>query len=168
MKVTANNITEWTLPYSLALATEGKEPKRYPTKEWVSAILKAEHSPIRAKWYRLDFYDVPTWVFGHLTRHKIGVEWYIRSQRDDRNENATPRAEMPQGTLNNGSCLINAQALINISRKRLCRKASAETRDVWAAAKKAIAVIDLEMAQAMVPECAYRGICPEMRPCGSK
>jgi len=22
------------------------------------------------------------------------------------------------------------------------------------------------MASAMVPECAYRGMCPEMKPCG--
>jgi thymidylate synthase ThyX len=56
----------------------------------------------------------------------------------------------------------NAQALINISRKRLCTCASKETREVWKAVKEAIAEIDPIMAKHMVRECIYRGFCPEM------
>ena len=61
----------------------------------------------------------------------------------------------------------NAQALINISRKRLCSCASKETREAWTQVKEAIAEIDPIMASKMVPECLYRGFCPEfMKPCG--
>jgi thymidylate synthase ThyX len=60
----------------------------------------------------------------------------------------------------------NAQALINISRKRLCTCASKETREVWQAVKDAIAEVDPIMARRMCRECVYRGFCPEMKPCG--
>lgn len=61
----------------------------------------------------------------------------------------------------------NAQSLINISRKRLCSCASKETREAWIQVKSAIAEIDPIMASKMVPECIYRGFCPEfMNPCG--
>lgn len=61
----------------------------------------------------------------------------------------------------------NAQALINISRKRLCSCASPETREAWKQVKEAITKIDPVMASKMVPECIYRGFCPEfMNPCG--
>jgi thymidylate synthase ThyX len=61
----------------------------------------------------------------------------------------------------------NAQALINISRKRLCSCASKETREAWKQVQEAIREIDPIMASKMVPECIYRGFCPEfMNPCG--
>jgi hypothetical protein len=61
----------------------------------------------------------------------------------------------------------NAQALINISRKRLCSCASPETREAWKLVKDGIRKIDPVLADKMVPECLYRGFCPEfMNPCG--
>ena len=61
----------------------------------------------------------------------------------------------------------NAQALINISRKRLCNCASKETREAWLQVKEAIRSIDPIMAEKMVPDCLYRGFCPEfMNSCG--
>lgn len=60
----------------------------------------------------------------------------------------------------------NAQALINISRKRLCAKASPETRQAWTEIKKAIADVDPVMTEKMVPECVYRSFCPECGCCG--
>ena len=61
----------------------------------------------------------------------------------------------------------NAQALINISRKRLCSCASADTREAWKQVKAAIAKVDPVLADKMVPECIYRGFCPEfLSPCG--
>lgn len=166
MKVIATHLTRWTDVYNMALATEGKPSRDIsPSSEWVAKILRAEHSPIRVKQYVIRFYDVPTYVFSHLTRHKHGVEWFIHSQRDDRRDNPTPRAQLPQGTLNDGVCVINAQALISISRVRLCNKASEETRYLWQLVKDAIQSIDKEMAKAMQPNCVYRGKCPEMKPC---
>ena len=61
----------------------------------------------------------------------------------------------------------NAQALINISRKRLCNCASKETREAWKQVKEEVRKIDPVMADKMVPECIYRGFCPEfMSSCG--
>lgn len=60
----------------------------------------------------------------------------------------------------------NTQALINISRKRLCKKAHEETIKVWQAVKEAIAELDPVVAKYMVRECVYRGFCPEEKSCG--
>lgn len=165
LKVTAEHLTSWDIVYRLALATEGKTRRRDVPRGWVPKILKAEHSPIRAKQYLIRIENCPTWVWTHLVRHKIGVEFFIQSQRDDRNENPVPRAEKPQGAPCNGYIVINAQALVNISRKRLCNKASKETRQVWIAVRNAIKEIDADMSTAMKPECCYRKFCPEMKPC---
>ena len=60
----------------------------------------------------------------------------------------------------------NAQALINISRKRLCNCASKETREAWNNVKLSVSKIDPIVASKMVPECIYRGFCPELKCCG--
>ena len=60
----------------------------------------------------------------------------------------------------------NFQALINISRKRLCNCASKETREAWQMVKDEIAKVEPELASVMVKECIYRGFCPEMFSCG--
>lgn len=165
LKVTAEHVTSWDLAYELALATEGKVPTKSPDAVWISKMLMAEHSPLRSKLYKIRIENCPTYVWTHFVRHKIGVEWFIQSQRDDRSNNPVPRADMPQGSPNNGVMLINAQALINISRKRLCNKASAETQEVWRAVYRAVKAIDPLMASYMRAECTYRGSCPEIRPC---
>jgi thymidylate synthase ThyX len=60
----------------------------------------------------------------------------------------------------------NTQALINISRKRLCNQASKETRQVMEKIKNEVAKKDNFVAEVMVKECIYRGFCPEMQSCG--
>jgi hypothetical protein len=62
--------------------------------------------------------------------------------------------------------LLNAEEIINISKLRLCRKASKETREVWQAVKEQVEKVDPDLAFMMVPQCIYRGgICPEMKGC---
>lgn len=107
-----------------------------------------------------------------LVRHHNGCEKFIHSQRGDRRKilddyGITSRDELPQGSLNEMDMSANAQALINISRRRLCNCASKETREAWIQVKEAVAEIDPVMASKMVPECIYRGFCPEfIEPCG--
>lgn len=61
----------------------------------------------------------------------------------------------------------NAQAIINISRKRLCHCASTETQVAWMQVIDEIRKVDPVLADKCVPECLYRGFCPEfMNPCG--
>ena len=76
------------------------------------------------------------------------------------------RDELPQGAEIEMDIEANAQALINMSRKRLCSQASPETREVMVEMKKEVAKQDPIMAEAMVRECVYRGYCPEMWSCG--
>lgn len=103
----------------------------------------------------------------HFARHHEGCEKFIHTQRGDRRKLDVPRDELPQGSLNDMDMVANAQALINISRKRLCSCASPETRTAWKQVKEAIRQIDPVMADKMVPECVYRGFCPEwIKNCG--
>ena len=60
----------------------------------------------------------------------------------------------------------NAQAFMNISRKRLCYGcASEETRFAWQLVINALKEIDPILAEKCVPECVYRGFCPEEDKC---
>lgn len=66
----------------------------------------------------------------------------------------------------NMGLLLNAEEIINISKLRLCRRASKETRDVWQEVKEQVAKVDPDLAFMMVPQCIYRGgICPENYSC---
>lgn len=60
----------------------------------------------------------------------------------------------------------NIQALINISKKRMCTGADPTTRLYWKAVWEAIREYDENIAWAMVPECIRDGGCPEYQPCG--
>jgi thymidylate synthase ThyX len=64
-----------------------------------------------------------------LVRHHEGCEKFVHSQREDKRVLGVPRDELPQGTLNDMDMTCNAQAFMNISRKRLCSRASKETRE---------------------------------------
>ena len=109
--------------------------------------------------------DLKSWVSVHMVRHKIGIEHWVSTQRTDRT--GVNRDELQQGSLVNHACEADAQALINISRKRLCNCASKETREAWQKVKDEIAKVEPELASCMVRECVYRnGLCPEMFPCG--
>lgn len=67
----------------------------------------------------------------------------------------------------NHAMLLNAQALINMARKRLCHKAHPETRLLMEHIKDCMKPVDPDLARYMVPECVYRGdVCHELRPCG--
>lgn len=159
--------TTWKRALNAARETVGKVPSdKEPSKKWWARILLAEHSPIRLVEYDFKWDKIKTWITVHLVRHHIGCEKFVHSQRDDRRNNPIPRDELPQGNLNDMQMTCNAQALINISRKRLCNCASKETREAWQQVKDAIRNIDPVMADKMVRECVYRGFCPELKSCG--
>jgi len=73
---------------------------------------------------------------------------------------------LPQDSLVNHECEANAQALINVSRRRLCNCASLETRQAWQLVKDKLAEVEPELAKCMVKDCLYRGYCYEMFSCG--
>ena len=165
MKVEIVNYQDnWQAVKDAAMNTIGKENGIYPTSKWKWEMLMAEHSPIRLIELTVRITDVPYFVVMHLVRHKIGIEHFVSTQRTDRT--GINRNELPQGNLVDYTFRANAQALISISRKRLCAQAAKETRDVWKAVIEAIREVEPELASVCVPECYYRGLCPEMRSCG--
>lgn len=166
-------VTSWKRVLNAARRTIGKNPiEKEPSNSWKAKILLAEHSPIRLLEYDFSWKNIKQWVTAHLVRHHEGCEKFVHSQRNDRRNlleeyNVNSRDELPQGALNDMDMTVNAQALINISRKRLCSCAHPETRKAWIQVKEAIREIDPILAEKMVRECIYRGFCPEfMNPCG--
>jgi hypothetical protein len=115
------------------------------------------HSPIRTQMFWIEIHGVTNRVHTHLVRHKIGVEWFVRTQRPDR---VRHDAAYPQ--LRDLCAWANAQAIINISHMRLCHRAWVDTRIVWEAVREAMGDADKALQAHMVPLCVYRGgLCAE-------
>lgn len=161
-------ITNWTRVLNAARRTIGKTSlQKEPSNSWKAKMLLAEHSPIRLLEFEWTWEGIQQWVTTHFVRHHKGCEKFVHSQRADRRVLGVPRDELPQGAENEMDMCANAQALINISRRRLCSCASSETREAWKQVKAKIAEVDPIMADKMVPECIYRGFCPEfLHSCG--
>lgn len=166
MRIALRNYKDnWQDVKNATMNTIGKDKGAYPSSDWKRRLLLSEHSPIRKLHIGWKWSDLKYWVSVHLVRHKYGIEHFVSTQRTDRT--GISRDEMPQNSLVNHECEANAQALINISRKRLCHCASLETRQAWQQVKSEIALVEPELASVMVKECVYRnGLCPEMFTCG--
>lgn len=152
---------QWEMVYQLALETENKEPRRKPSKRWIARMLRAEHSPIRYFRVTHRWIGIPSWVSVHLVRHWLGIVHWVGTQRVDRTN--VDRDSKPQNAPVNHRFVANAQSVINISRRRLCKMASTETQNAW---KEALQNMDPILVEACVPECVYRGWCYEPRGCG--
>lgn len=164
MKVRVEQVTPWLRALNAARWTMGKAPlSKEPSNEWKDKIIRAEHSPIRLVEFDIWLEDIPAFVACHLVRHHQGVEKFQCTNREDRRD-VNPE-EINRLTPVNLMLSCNVQALINISRKRLCKCAHAETIKVWQAVKDAIAEIDPIVAKNMVKECVYRGYCTELKSC---
>lgn len=145
------------------LNTVGKTSTNVPNEEWIERLVKAEHSPIREMWFGIKM-TIPYWVSVHFVRHHIGVNHYVQTQREDRTN--TPRNDKPQGAMVTHIMSINAQELINMAHKRLCKQASKETREVMQEIVREVVRICPYMKDVLVPLCVYRGgRCTEMYPC---
>ena len=164
-KVTIVPQTDYSLVQRAALFTVGKKPVNKPTDEWLTNMMLAKHSPIRCRMYWIELHDIPYYVAMHFRTHKHGVEWFCRTSRESRT--GVPRDERKQTDLVNLACFINAEAIMNISAKRMCGQADVETRKVWYAVKKEMLAVDPVMASFMVPQCHQQGNeCHELRSCG--
>ena len=166
MKVELTDIKgSWTEVVNRARTTVGKEELgKEPSDTFKRKILRAEHSPIRSLIFCFKITNLKSWIATHFVRHHVGVEKWVRTQRSDRT--GIDRDDLPQGAEVEMEIEANAQALINIARKRLCSQASVETREVMDAIKKEVEKKDPIVAEVMVKECIYRGYCPEMWSCG--
>lgn len=159
------NIGTWLDVKEATLNTVGKKA----VTDGVSTKLKyqllySEHSPIRNLTFKWTWIDLKYWVSMHLVRHVVGISHWISTQRTDRT--GEDRNSKPQDSPVDHMCTANAQTIINISRKRLCMCASAETRAAWQEVIDSIKEENPELASVCVPECVYRGMCPEPNGCG--
>ena len=155
----------WADVKAAARTTISKEGSgTYPSSSWKKTILLCEHSPIRKIRISWMWVNLKSWVSVHFVRHWVGILHWVSTQRTDRT--GVNRDESPQNAPVMHECEANAQALINISRRRLCRQAAPETREAWEEVKKEVAKHDPILASVMVPECIYRGFCPEFKSCG--
>lgn len=179
---------DWIRVVNAARRTWGKKPIDHePGDKFKRKILLAEHSPIRLLEYDFTIENIRQWVTVHLVRHHQGCEKFVHTQRQDINEQIEniskriidilreegllregwrERDYLFQGEPNDMDMTCNAQSFINISRKRLCIGcASPETRLAWEIVIEKLREIDPILAEKCVPECVYRGFCPEFDRC---
>ena len=136
-----------------------------PSDEFKQKMIKAEHSPLRCLQFTIDFYDIPYYASVHLCRH-VHAQPFVSTSRPDINGQMKPRDEQKKSDPVNMRLLVNAQEIINISRVRLCNKAEKVTQMLWIEVLRELSKIEPFLANACVPNCLYRGFCPEIKPCG--
>lgn len=150
------------------VGTMGKEAKTMPTSDFVRKLLVSRHSPIRELRFSYVIRNVPYWVSVHLVRHHVGFQPYVQSQRNDR-QSEYDRTKAPQDAPVTMRVTLNAEALLNLANKRLCAKASPETRDVVQRMCALAERVMPELKGLLVPMCEYHGgRCDEIQPCGRK
>lgn len=180
--------TDWARVLNAARRTWGKTPlDKVPSDKFKRKILLAEHSPIRLLEYDFTIEGIRQWVTTHLVRHHEGCEKFVHTQRQDINDSIERIVEkvvelmrqagmlkegwrerdyLFQGQENDMDMTCNAQAFINISRKRRCFGCpSKETREAWEAVMSYLKEVDPILESKCVPECIYRGFCPEFDRC---
>lgn len=126
--------------------------------------LKSEHSPIRLLNFIIKM-EIPYYNSVHFARHKFGVEHFVQSQRNDR-QNQYDRKSAPQDAMVSHIMYINAQELMTMSHKRLCGQADIDTRKIMQTIVKEVLKTNPEFEDVLVPNCQYLHRCPEFFPCG--
>lgn len=166
MKIEIRRVTSWSDVLNAARFTQRKPSiSGEPSIKWKKKIIKAEHSPLRCLMFNIDFYDIPNFVSVHLVRH-IHAQPFVSTSRPDIDGNQIPRDEQKKTDPVNMRLFLNAQEIINISKVRLCNKAEFETRTIWREVINELRKIEPELANACIPNCYYRGFCPELKSCG--
>lgn len=166
MEIKITRKTSWTDVLNAARFTQRKEDlDKEPSVEFKKKIIKSEHSPLRCLMFNIDLYDIPNYVSVHLVRH-IHAQPFVSTSRPDIDGKQVPREEQKKTDPVNLRLFLNAQEIIHISRVRLCNKAERETSKVWDNVLKKLYVIEPELANACVPNCVYKGFCPEFESCG--
>ena len=145
--------------------TQDRETGEHNTmtrEQWLQWF-RSEHSPIRVISIAVWFLDVSPRFVMHLTRHKVGVEFFVSTRRPDRCQ--TPEASY------NVMMVCNPQSLMSICRRRLCLKAHTDIRNAFWDLKYKLEdspePVLQALGQCMVPDCQYRG-CQEFKPCGQR
>lgn len=159
---------DWAWVRFLAQNTIGKiydeKDSKEPSLEMKKKYLKSEHSPIRYLQFIIRM-QIPYCDSVCFCRHKLGVEHFVQSQRNDR-QDKFDRYQEPQGHLVSHVMVVNAQELMFMARKRLCHMASKNCRKIMQMIRMAVLKTNPEFEDVLVPQCEYLHSCPEFKPCG--
>ena len=159
MKINIQKLTNVELLRKANSFTTGHESKMALAKAYAY-----QHSPIRTQLFWIECREIPLFVASQLVRSHVGVQFFQKSHRPDRNPDAKDEGRMTPTDL---AFICNAEALINMSHKRLCAKASPETREIFGQICELVEEQDPDLYKHLVPQCMYRGgICPEPKGCG--
>lgn len=154
--------TDWLAVRNEALITRRQWSANVPSDTLKLKFLCSEHSPIRSLNYRWIWHNQKSWVATHIVRHWLGIQHFISTQRNDL-QKEYDRDKAPQDSPVEHLCYANAQAILGISRARICLNASKETRQDWLDFIGMLRSVEPQLARLCVPPCIYRnGICPEV------
>ena len=154
---------DWMFAKSCALVTIGKHSGKAPDMEWKHRMLRAKHSPIRTLNFAFYLHNVPYYVSTHLARHVHSVP-FVKSQRNDRQseyDRNAARQDAPVDMI----WYMNAEELLTVASKRLCRKADPATQEIVKKMRTLVLDHCPEFRGLMAPPCAFMDECPEMEPC---
>lgn len=156
---------DWERCKALALNTAGKRfAGGEVTEAWRKKMLKAKHSPIRTLVFTIKM-TIPYFVSNHFVRHKIGVEHYVQSQRNDR-QSLYDREIAPQSAMVEHIMEVNAEQLMFMANRRLCSKADQTTRYVMTLICNEVEKTNPEFIGSLKPMCETLHECPEFVTCG--
>ena len=157
---------DWMEAKCDALVTAGKKAVTAPDINWKHKMLVARHSPIRSLKIKFELRDIPYWLSTEFSRHHAGCEKFIKSQRNDRQENYDRNAARQDAPVNM-RWELNAESMMIIANKRLCMKATEEARKAVREMCRLLIEQCPEFDGVLVPMCGYHGgVCHEIQPCG--
>jgi len=133
--------------------------------ELLIKYLVSEHSPIRCAILRITMEDIPYPSSVHFARHVHSLH-FVSTRRPDRTGQ-----ERDQNKLVTHIMDCNLQALIDMSRKRLCiGKVEKDTYLIMKEIKDQLILSNdiylKTIGEALVPNGIYRKHCPEFSSCG--
>lgn len=165
MKTVFNYIADdWKRIKNHCRTTMRKEfTENEPTEKFKWDLLISEHSPIRLLEFDWTWANIKYWVHTEWARHKF--EKFISSSRNDRQADFD-RNKAPQDAPVNYDGYANEQNLIDAWRKRLCRQATDEARELAEDFKVELRKTHKLESDVLVPHCIYRAGCSEPKCCG--
>ena len=157
---------DWNEVKRIALDTMNKKMVNESDMAWRRRILRACHSPIRDLKFKFKLENVPYWLQCEFVRHHEGVQPYVGTQRNDRQDHYD-RRYAPQAAPVQMDWVMNGESLITVARKRLCGKATKEAQYVVLGMCKAVQEKCPEYVGFLVPNCCWQGgVCHESPCCG--
>lgn len=162
MQVKVEALTGFYKVIDCAMFTQGTNRTGLSTKEFLRKAIISEHSPLRAFIMQIDVYGIPYYSHVHFVRHHVGVTPFVRTQRPDaHNPVDYDRTKAPQDAPVDMRLILNAQALLNIMKKRLCNKADPITQLVARNIRDELAKADNLfmnlLAEYCSPSCGWQG-----------